>query len=160
MATVATSSSQPPPAEPHEREAVGLELEVVLHELVALSLIGKQLLWAVYGPLFGSVHLHVDELVDAWCELVDQLAERAVALGVTPDGQVACSQQTPVAATTESHGAVRNVTHGVAGAAERIRARLYVVGENDVVPQDLLVDVVRELEKQQRMLRAQLGDRA
>lgn len=162
MATAATSSSLPSPAESHEREAAGRELEVVLHELVALSLIGKQLLWAVYGPLFGSVHLHIDELVDSWSELADQLAERAVSLGVTSDGQavVAGSQPTPVAATpTEDHVAGRDLTHRVAEVAERARARLYVVGEIDLVSADVFVDIVRELEKQRRMLRARLGDR-
>lgn len=165
MATAATSSSLPSLGESHEREAVGRELEVVLHELVALSLIGKQLLWAVYGPLFGSVHLHIDELVDSWSELAEQLAERAVSLGVTSDGQaeavVAGSQPTPVAATpTEDHVAVRDLTHRVAEVAERARARLYVVGEIDLVSADVFVDIVRELEKQRRMLRARLGDRA
>lgn len=165
MVTAATSSSPPSLAERHEREAVGRELEVVLHELVALSLIGKQLLWAVYGPLFGSVHLHIDELVDSWSELADQLAERAVALGVTRDGQaeavVADSQMMPVTATpTEDHVPVRDLGHRVAEVAERARARLYLVGEIDLVSEDVLVDIVRELEKQRRMLRARLGERA
>lgn len=165
MATAATASSLPALAERHEREAAGRELEVVLHELVALSLVGKQLLWAVYGPLFGSVHVHIDELVGSWSELADRVAEQAVALGVMPDGQaeavVAGSQPTPVGqTTTEDHVAVRDLTHRVARVAERARTRSYLVGEIDLVPADVLVDVVRELEKQQRMLRAQLGDRA
>ena len=45
------------------------ELEVTLHELVDLSLIGKQLHWAVVGPLFRPLHLHLDEMVDSWREL-------------------------------------------------------------------------------------------
>ena len=58
-----------------------------LHELVDLSLIGKQLHWSVVGPLFRPLHLQLDELVDSWRELSDSVAERAVALGFVPDGQ-------------------------------------------------------------------------
>lgn len=164
MASIATSTLLPPLAAPHERENIGKELEAVLHDLVALSLVGKQLHWAVYGPLFRPVHLHLDELVYSWRDLADQVAERAVALGVTPDGQAAAvtagSELTPVAATpTEEHVAVRDLTHRVAEIAERVRTRLYLVGEIDLVSQDVLIDVVRELEKQQWMLRVQLGER-
>jgi starvation-inducible DNA-binding protein len=34
------------------------------------------------------------------------------------------------------------------------------LGEADLATQDVLIEVVRELEKQQWMLRAQLGERA
>lgn len=164
MATVTTSIYLPPLAEPHERQTIGRELETVLHDLVALSLIGKQLHWAVYGAQFRSVHLHLDELVDSWRDLADQVAERAIALGVTPDGQAnavtAGSQLTSVAtAPTEDHVAVRDLTHRVAEVSERVRDRLYLIGEIDLVSQDVLIDVVRQLEKQQWMLRVQLGER-
>ena len=87
MASPATSSHLPALAEPHEREAIAHELQSTMQELVDLSLIGKQLHWAVVGPLFRSLHLHLDELVDSWRELSDTVAERAVALGYVPDGQ-------------------------------------------------------------------------
>ena len=100
MAEIGISTHLPVLDEPHEREAVGHELEVTLHELVDLSLIGKQLHWAVVGPLFRPLHLHLDELVDSWRELSDAVAERAVALGYVPDGQAqavaAGSPLTPV----------------------------------------------------------------
>ena len=66
---------------------MGQELQATLQELVDLSLIGKQLHWAVVGPLFRPLHLPLDELVDSWRELADTVAERAVALGFVPDGQ-------------------------------------------------------------------------
>ena len=78
MTSAATSSYLPALDEPHEHEAVGHELEATLHELVDLSLLGKQLHWAVVGPLFRHLHLHLDELVDSWRELADTVAERAV----------------------------------------------------------------------------------
>ena len=66
MASVANSSHLPALAEPHEREAIGGELQATLLDLVNLTLIGKQLHWAVVGPLFRSLHLELDELVDSW----------------------------------------------------------------------------------------------
>jgi starvation-inducible DNA-binding protein len=86
MASPSTSTYLPPLKVNHEREGVGQELQATLHELVDLSLIGKQLHWAVVGPLFRPLHLLLDELVDSWRELSD-IAERAVALGFIPDGQ-------------------------------------------------------------------------
>src|ERR687892_301316 len=116
-----------------------------MQELVDLSLIGKQLHWAVVGHAFRPVHEQLDELVASWRDLADVVAERAVALGYVPDGQAravaAGSPLSPVAAeATEFHAVVRAIT--------------------DPVSQDVLIDVVRALEHQQWMLRAQLSDRA
>jgi starvation-inducible DNA-binding protein len=165
MATVGTTSFLPALSAPHEREGVGRELQTVLVELVDLSLIGKQLHWAVSGPLFKSLHLQLDELVDSWRELADTVAERAVALGFVPDGQAqtvtAASQLTPVPqGPMDDHVVVREITRRLADVSERVRARLEAVGAVDLASQDVLIEVVRELEKQQWMLRVQLGERA
>jgi starvation-inducible DNA-binding protein len=164
MSDVTTSSYLPPLALPHERQGLGRELEAVLHELVALSLIGKQLHWAVIGPMFRPVHQQVDELVDSWRELADQVAERAVALGYIPNGQpsavAAGSQLAPVPhASVEDHVVVRELARRIADVSERVRQRMEKIGDVDLVSQDILVGVVRELEKQQWMLRAQLDRR-
>jgi starvation-inducible DNA-binding protein len=165
MASAVTSSYLPTLPVPHEHEGVGSELQAVLVELVDLSLIGKQLHWAVSGPLFRTLHLQLDELVDSWRELADTVAERAVALGFVPDGQAqavtAASQLAPVPqGPIEDHVVVRDITRRLADVSERVRSRLPVIGEADLASQDVLIEVVRELEKQQWMLRAQLGERA
>src|SRR4051794_35345646 len=108
MASAATSSHLPVLAEPHAREAVAHELQFTMQELVDLSLIGKQLHWAVVGHAFRPVHEQLDELVASWRDLADVVAERAVALGCVPDGQAravaAGSPLSPVAAeSTEVH---------------------------------------------------------
>jgi len=148
----------------HERDGVGRELQKVLVELVDLSLIGKQLHWAVSGPLFSSLHLRLDDLVDSWRELADTVAERAVALGFVPDGQAqavaAATQLAPVPqGPIEDHVAVREITRRLADVSERVRSRLEAIGEADLASQDVMIEVVREFEKQQRMLRVQLGER-
>jgi starvation-inducible DNA-binding protein len=165
MASPGTSTYLPTLEVPHEREGIGQELEAILHELIDLALIGKQLHWAIVGTLFRPLHLQLDELVESWQELSDTVAERAVALGFVPDGQAtavaAGSQLAPVArGPFEDHVVVRELTHRVADVSERVRDRMNRLGDVDLASQDVLIEVVRELEKQQWMLRAQLGNHA
>ena len=165
MASPATSTYLPPLEVNHERDGVGQELQATLHELIDLSLIGKQLHWAVVGPLFRPLHLQLDELVDSWRELSDTVAERAVALGFVPNGQAkavaAGSQLAAVAPTAlEDHLVVRELTHRIAEVSEQVRDRMTRLGDADLASQDVLIEVVRELEKEQWMLRAQLGEHA
>ena len=165
MASLATSTFLPTLEVPHEREGVGQQLQATLHELVDLSLIGKQLHWAIIGPLFRPLHLQLDELVESWHELSDTVAERAVALGFVPDGQASAvaagSPLAPVArGSLEDHVVVRDLTRRVAEISERVRERMNRLGDVDLASQDVLIEVVRELEKQQWMLRAQLGEHA
>jgi starvation-inducible DNA-binding protein len=162
MASLA-SSAQLPSLSTHERDEVGRELQAVLVDLVDLSLIGKQLHWTIVGPHFRSLHLQLDELVDSWRELGDTVAERAVALGVMPDGQsgavASASEIAPVERQAiEDHVVVRELTHRIAEVSDRVRSRLERVGELDLAAQDLDQDVLRALEEQQWMLRAQLGN--
>jgi starvation-inducible DNA-binding protein len=163
MNSPATSTYLPPLEVNHEREGVGQELQATLHELVDLSLIGKQLHWQVVGPLFRSLHLQLDELVESWRELADAVAERAVALGFVPNGQAKAvgtgSQLAPVTpAALQDHLVVRELTHRIAEVSEQVRERMNRLGDADLASQDVLIEVVRELEKQQWMLRAQLGE--
>jgi starvation-inducible DNA-binding protein len=146
----------------HVREEVGHALQATLVELIDLSLIGKQLHWNVVGPHFRPLHLYLDELVDSWHELSDTVAERAVAIGYSPDGQVAAVAASagvpPVrGGAVSDHEVVRLLVRRVEEVAARARERMDRLGELDGASQDVLTDVVRELEEQLWMLRAQLG---
>ncbi len=86
--TTAAQEPHLPALDEHRRREIGGELQATLVELIDLSLIGKQLHWNIFGrPPFKPLHEHLDELVDAWRDLSDTVAERAVALGLAPDGQ-------------------------------------------------------------------------
>ena len=82
-----TAETYLPPLGHHQHDEVGRELQAALVELIDLSLIGKQLHWSVSGPLFRSLHLQLDELVESWPDLADTAAERPVTIGFWPDGQ-------------------------------------------------------------------------
>lgn len=152
-----------PPLGAHERNETGDQLQATLLELIDLALVGKQMHWSVVGSLFRPLHLQLDELIDSWRELADTVAERAVAIGFWPDGQA-----TTVAASSklagvergpiEDHAIVAELTRRLADIAERVRARMDRLGELDAASQDVLVEVVRALEQQLWMVRAQLTE--
>lgn len=158
---IARATHLPSLAEPHQRDEVGNQLQGLLIELVDLSLLGKQLHWNIVGPHFRSLHLQLDELIDSWRELSDTVAERAVALGYVPDAQSrTVAADTPLKPVERQELADRVVVHELtsrlAEVAERARARMDRLGELDAASQDVVVEVVRALEEQLWMVRAQL----
>jgi starvation-inducible DNA-binding protein len=145
----------------HASEEAGRLLQLTLVELIALSLIGKQLHWTIVGHGFRDVHLQLDELVDEWRELSDVVAERSIAIGHVPDGRapavVEQSQIEPVEpGPTRVPDALGAVTRRLAEVDERVRERCQRMGEIDLASQDVLIEVVRALEKQLWMVRSQL----
>ncbi|HEY1366803.1 MAG TPA: DNA starvation/stationary phase protection protein [Gaiellaceae bacterium] len=157
----ATNAAHLPALDEHRRRETSAELQATLVELVDLSLLGKQLHWNIVGRPFKPLHEHLDELVDSWRELSDTVAERVVALGVAPDGRAgtvaASSGIEPVdAGALDTDTALRELVTRLADVTERSRGRMDRLGDIDLASQDVLVGVVRELEKQQWMLRASL----
>lgn len=160
MAASETTTNLPALGE-HAREEAGQLLQSTLVELIALSLIGKQLHWNIAGPGFRDLHLQLDELVSEWQELSDTVAERAVAIGFSPDGRaptvVAQSQLEPVApGPTTIPDAIHQLTKRVAEVDERVRERSERLGEIDLASQDVLIEATRMLEKQLWLIRSQL----
>ena len=160
MATIANASHLPALDEQRRRE-VARELQATLVELVDLSLLGKQLHWNIFGRPFKPLHEHLDELVDSWRELSDTVAERTAALGFAPDGQSASVSASSSILPVEAHAldtdsALRELVPRLQDVSDRIRARMDRLGELDLASQDVLVEAVRELEKQLWMLRASL----
>ena len=145
----------------HEREEIGRELQATLLELVDLSLLGKQLHWSVVGPHFRPLHLFLDELTESWRDLADTVAERAVAIGFWPDGQadaVAAGSEVKRVerGAVEDRSLLRELVQRTAEVSERTRVRMDRLAELDSASEDVLVSVVRALEEQLWMIRAQL----
>ena len=161
---VAANTAHVPPLSSHQREEVGQQLQATLVELVDLSLLGKQLHWTVVGPLFRALHLHLDEMFDSWRALADTVAERAVAIGFIPDGRSATiPADTTVRAVErnelEDPVVARELTQRIAELAERSRERMDRLGELFAASQDVVIEVVRALEEQLWMIRAQFSKR-
>ena len=139
---------------------VGEALQGVLVDLVDLSLLGKHAHWNVEGVTFGSLHPQLDELVDAWRCLSDDVAERAATLGFAPDAQAATVARDSridafPAGRISDRDLVVGLTDRLGDVIDRARLAMGEAAVRDSISEDLLIEVVKTLEKQHWMLRAQ-----
>jgi len=139
----------------------GALLQATLVELIDLSLSGKQAHWNVFGPGFKPVHEFLDELVDEYRAWYDMVAERMTAIGSSPDGRAATiAATTPLPSLTAGQLPERAVlaafTERVALVATSVRVRADAIGAVDLASQDLLIELLRGLDKQHWMLSAHL----
>ena len=141
--------------------ALAAELQTVLIGLLDLANQAKQAHWTVVGPHFRSVHLELDEIVDAVIAHVDTVAERMRALDAVPDGRTRTIANT-TRLTSFPEGEV-SVERAIAVIAERIIAVVNViravhdeVDEQDPTSADILHTILESLEKQRWMLASQL----
>jgi starvation-inducible DNA-binding protein len=154
-----TSPIKSPLAEA-DREITGNALQATLVDLVDLSLIAKQAHWNVVGANFRSAHLQLDELVTTAREYVDQVAERANAIGVSPNGKaktvVESSGLPDYPDNWQSvESTVAAVVDILAALIERLRKRIDETDKSDLVTQDLLIEITRALEEAHWMWQAQ-----
>jgi starvation-inducible DNA-binding protein len=141
-------------------KVVGKALQGALVDLIDLALLAKQAHWNLTGRNFKVVHEHLDEVVALARTGQDDVAERAVAVGVNPDGRartVADRTELPQleAGYLDDDKVVAAVTDMLAQIIARFRERIAATDEPDQVTQDLLISITAELEKQHWMFQAQ-----
>ena len=148
------------PLSEEARKATGNVLQDSLIDLIDLHLLAKQAHWNLTGRNFRSIHLQLDEVVDIAREHADTVAERAVAIGVNPDGR---------ARTVADHSRLHQLDAGfvnddkviavitdiLAEMSGLFRARIEVTDDSDLVTQDLLIAVAQDLDKQHWMFAVQ-----
>lgn len=142
------------------RKVTGAALQDALVDLIDLHLYAKQAHWNLTGRNFRSIHLQLDEVVAIARDHADTIAERAVAIGVNPDGRART-----VADATRIHQldpgylqddkVVSAVTDTLAEMIRRFREHIETTDDTDLVSQDLLIAVAQDLEKQHWMFEAQ-----
>ena len=157
-APVSTIKS-PLPAE--DRTVTGEALQAALVDLIELSLVAKQAHWNLIGRNFRSIHLALDELVDLARTFSDTVAERAIAIGVNPDGQTgALAEQSAVDPLEVGYVQVDKVIGYVVDRLhpmiQRFRGRMDATEKADPVTQDLFIAIIAELEKTHWMFQAEL----
>jgi starvation-inducible DNA-binding protein len=145
-----------------EKEATGAVLQATLVDLIDLSLIAKQAHWNVVGSNFRSAHLQLDELVSASRQYVDDVAERANAIGVSPNGKakvvVESSGIPDYPANWQTvEATVAAIVEILGEFIKRLRKRIDETDKTDLVTQDLLIEIAAELEKQHWMWQAQMA---
>ncbi|MFF4660434.1 Dps family protein [Streptomyces sp. NPDC001381] len=141
-------------------KTVAEALQGALVDLIDLSLVAKQVHWNVVGPRFRSVHLQLDEVVDVARAHSDTVAERASALGVSPDGRaatVASGSGLGVVAQgwIKDSDAVGALVAALGAAITRMRQRVAATEEADPVSQDIFIGITADLEKHHWMFQAE-----
>jgi starvation-inducible DNA-binding protein len=142
------------------RKIVGDALQGTLVDLLDLSLVAKQVHWNVIGPRFRSIHLQLDDVVSTARSYADTVAERASAIGVTPDGRAETVAKTSGLETVKD-GWIRDkdvvdvLIAALGSVVSRLRKRIEETDEPDPVTQDILIDVCADLEKHQWMFQAE-----
>ncbi|MFJ8054358.1 Dps family protein [Streptomyces luteogriseus] len=143
-------------------KTVSEALQGALVDLVDLALVAKQIHWNVVGPRFRSVHLQLDEVVDTARKYSDTVAERAAALGISPDGRAATvAVGSGIGVTPEGwvddSTAVGTLVEALGAVIARMRERVESTGEPDPVSQDIFIGITAELEKHHWMFQAENG---
>ncbi|MGW0366793.1 Dps family protein [Streptomyces sp. NPDC002990] len=141
-------------------KVVGEALQGALVDLVDLALTAKQVHWNVVGPRFRSVHLQLDDVVTSARTHSDVVAERASALGVTPDGRAATVASTSAISGVpegwvKDEDAVRILVDALSAVITRMRERIQATADPDPVTQDLLIGLTGDLEKHHWMFQAE-----
>jgi starvation-inducible DNA-binding protein len=143
-----------------DKTATAAVLQATLVDLIDLSLIAKQAHWNVVGKNFRSVHLQLDELVATARQYMDEVAERANAIGVSPNGKsrtVVASSGLPDypegwRSDDQTIDAIVETLHGL---IKKLRKGIDETDKSDLVTQDLLIEITRAVEKAHWMWQAQ-----
>ncbi|MFD5234773.1 DNA starvation/stationary phase protection protein [Streptomyces sp. A244] len=143
-------------------KTVSEALQGALVDLVDLALVAKQIHWNVVGQRFRSVHLQLDEVVDIARKYSDTVAERAAALGISPDGRAATvAVGSGIGVTPEGWvddtTAVGTLVEALGAVIARMRERVEATGEPDPVSQDIFIGITADLEKHHWMFQAENG---
>lgn len=141
-------------------EAVAAPLQETVVDYLSLASVVQQAHWAVVGPEFRSFHVYMDELAAELDSLTDTTAERMLAVGVLPRGQVdyvaAHAQVDPLPTTfVQKRDLVVALNERIAAVVTRIRERIAQLEELDAVSADLLIGATAGLEKTLWMLQAE-----
>lgn len=145
-----------------QQEVAGKALQETVVDMIDLTLIAKQAHWNVVGQQFRSIHLELDELVTAARDFTDAAAERATAIGVSPDGRAETVAKT---AGTKGFGqgwtkdvdVVTEIVANIKTVVEGLRSRIEVTEKADPVTQDLLIGFAARLEQLHWMWQAQVA---
>jgi starvation-inducible DNA-binding protein len=141
------------------RTVAGQALQGSLIDLIDLARTAKQAHWNVTGRTFKSLHEQLDELTSTARTAADSVAERAVMIGVNPDGRVqTVAHETSIPALEPGWLPEDKVVHAIvdalAGTIARFRERIDAV-ESEPVSQDLLIGITAQLEEHHWMFSVQ-----
>lgn len=139
---------------------VAAPLQETVVDYISLASVARQAHWAVVGREFRSFHGYMDELGAELDTLIDETAERMLAVGELPHGQIdfvaSHTQVNPLPGDfVQKADLVVALSQRIAEVVKRIRARITVLEGLDPVSTDLLIGAAAGLEKTLWMLQAE-----
>lgn len=139
---------------------IGEVLQNTLVELLDLALQAKHARWTVTGPALLPLHTQLDALSVQMQAAADEVAERAVTIGYAPDGRcstVATDSPLPELPTglLADHVVVDAIGRALSVVTEGVHGRVERLDQLDQVSHDMLIGVLRGLDKQRWMFEAQ-----
>lgn len=146
------------PLKLENRDAATEVLQHSLVELIDLTLSSKQAHWNLNGPLFYSLHELLDEFVEDYRKEADVVAERILAVGNTADGRPKVVSNTADLATfpdgyISDYKVIDVLSQRLNTVGQRLRDRINRLDDVDLVSQDVLIDIERDIAKHLWMLR-------
>jgi len=143
-----------------DKKSTGAVLQATLVDLIDLSLIAKQAHWNVVGKNFRSVHLQLDELVAIARQYVDEVAERANTIGVSPNGKPRTVVENSGLPSypdgwLSDEKTIDAIVETLDALIKKLRKGIDETDKSDLVTQDLLIEITREVEKAHWMWQAQ-----
>jgi starvation-inducible DNA-binding protein len=148
-------------AKPTRQKMIDL-LNARLADAIDLYAQVKQAHWNVKGMQFYELHLLFDKVAEAVEEGVDEIAERAVALGGVVDGTIqGVVKRTTLApypvAIKAGRDHVDRVAQGLAAYGKNLRAGIQSAADaGDADTSDLFTELSREADKQLWLVEAHL----
>lgn len=146
------------PIEGDQRQGSIDALQQTLDELISQRHAVQQAHWNVQGPLFYTLHEMLEEFYETLNAQIDVVAERKVILGAPASGKVgSVAQSVDFQEFPEGFVDDRQVLEVLSARYKTMSDRLYErieATENDLPSQDVLIAVVRLIDKQLWMLRS------
>jgi len=135
-------------------------LQRSLTNLIAVGLLVKQAGWTVTGSSSLCIRVLLNELADIARVATDNVAERTVTLGATPDGRPETLVRSQTMTTVPLGPiAVADAIHAIGTALaltiDQLHVGIEMTADADPITRDLLVITAADLEKYAWMLRVQ-----
>jgi starvation-inducible DNA-binding protein len=148
------------PLREDDRQPTGGALQGALVDLLDLSLVAKQAHWNIVGPRFRSIHLQLDDVVSTARNYADTVAERASAIGVSPDGRAGTIDRTSGLSGIgdgwiKDSEVVAVIANALRDMIARMRERIDLTDKSDLVTQDVFIGLTAQLEKHYWMFQAE-----
>ena len=149
-----------PTTRPALDRVVADALQRALTNLITVGLLVRQAKWTVTGPSSLGVGALLGDLADAARVAADDVAQRTVTLGATPDGRPETLARNRTMTTVPLGpiavpDAVRAVGTALAVTIDQLHVGIDMTADADPLTHDLLVSTAADLETRARMLRGQ-----